>query len=185
MDFEIVPNEKAKVLRESFIQNFINTTSGHYKKHIAALIHYTDGMFYDGYLWECLQDNDNYQKECKMETAAEFLKNKKSVFVMWDLFSKERILDHRRFSLEYPKDIVISMHGNLLGQKIEEEWNNELAAWADGCQCQDLWLPEDIYCFDESMDWYAIFTHEGRDHWTNPELDEDSYIRICFLNANA
>lgn len=33
------------------------------------------------------------------------------------------------------------------------------------------------------MSWYAIFTHEGWDQFTNPELDEDAYIRICFLHA--
>ena len=44
-------------------------------------------------------------------------------------------------------------------------------------------LPEDIYCFDESVSWYAIFTHEGWDGWTSPELDEDVYIRVCFLNT--
>ena len=73
MEFEIVPVEKARVLRESFIQKFIDTTSDHYKKHIATLIQYTDGLFYDGYLWEYLPDNDNYQKECVMEAADVFL----------------------------------------------------------------------------------------------------------------
>ena len=29
----------------------------------------------------------------------------------------------------------------------------------------------------------GIFTHEGWDSWTNPELDEDVYIRVCFLNT--
>lgn len=100
MELEIVPAEKAKALRELFVQKFINTTSEHYEKHISTLIQYTDGLFYDGYLWECLLDNDNYQKECGMEVASEFLKDKKNVFAMWDLFSKERIRDFKRFSLD-------------------------------------------------------------------------------------
>ena len=60
-----------------------------------------------------------------MEIAAEFLEDKKNVFVMWDLFSKERIRDGRCFSLGYPKDTIISIQGSLLAQKIVEEWNNE------------------------------------------------------------
>lgn len=182
MEFEIVPDEKAKVLRKTFIQQFINTTSDHYKKHIATLIQYTDGLFYDGYLWDCLQGNNKYQKECSMEAAADFLKDKESVFVMWDLFSKERV-NYKRFSLEYSEDTIICVQGNLLGQTVVEEWNREQAAWKADCECQGLWLLEDIYCFDESMNWYAIFTHEGWDNWTNPELNEDDYIRICFLNT--
>ena len=140
-----------------------------------------DDLFYDGYLWDCLQCNENYQKECSMETAAEFLREKKSIFLMWDLLSKER-LSHKRFSLEYPKDTV---PGDFLSQMVVEEWNREQAAWAADCMCEGLWLPEDIYCFDETMEWYVIFTHEGWEKgWecpNGPELNEDDYIRICFL----
>ena len=60
-----------------------------------------------------------------MEIATEFLEDKKNVFVMWDLFSKERIRDGRRSSLGHPKDTIISIQGSLLAQKIVEEWNNE------------------------------------------------------------
>ena len=102
--------------------------------------------------------------------------------MMWDLFSKER-LAHKRFSLEHPKDTVISMQANFLSQKVVEEWNREQAAWAADCMCEGLWLPEDIYCFDESMEWYVIFTHEGWEKPNGPELNEDDYIRICVLHT--
>ena len=183
MEFKIVPPEKATALRKTFIQKFVNTTSDHYQKHISTLIQYTDGLYYDGYLWECLQGNDKYQLECSMDVAADFLKDKKNVFVMWDLFSKERVNDNKYFSLDYPKDTIISMQGDLLGQQVVTEWHTEQSAWRKNCQPQNLWLPEDIYCFDECMDWYVIFTHEGWDSLTNPELDEDAYIRICFLHT--
>lgn len=183
MEFKILPPEKAQLLRKSFIRQFVDTAGDHYQKHIATLIPYSDGFYYDGYLWECLLDNDNYQKMCSMETAAAFLNDKTTVFAMWDLFSNERVRDHKRFSTGYPKDTVISMQGTSLAHKITEEWNNEQYAWNNGYQLYDLWLPADIYCFDESMSWYAIFTHEGWDQFTNPELDEDAYIRICFLHS--
>ena len=183
MKFEIVPTEKAVALREAFIKEFVDATSEHYQKHIATLRQCPDGLCYDGYLWDCLKDNDQYQKVCSMEAAARFLKCKESVFVMWDLFSNDRVRDGRRFSLEYPKNTVLLMNGNFLAQKLVEEWNREQNAWRENCQLQGLWLPEDIYCFDKSMRWYAIFTHEGFDHFTNPELDGDAYIRICFLHT--
>ena len=154
MKFEIVPSVKANLLRETFIKKFVDTSSGHYRKHIETLRQDADDLFYDG------------------------------IFLMWDLLSKER-LSHKRFSLEYPKDTVISVPGDFLSQKVVEEWNREQAAWAADCMCEGLWLPEDIYCFDETMEWYVIFTHEGWEKgWecpNGPELNEDDYIRICFL----
>lgn len=183
MEFEIISPEQAGKLRTGFIQRFVDTSSEHYQTYIASPVSCSDGLCYIGYLWDCLLDNETYQKECDMETAAAFLKDKEAVFVMWDLFSRERVVDHRRFSLHYPKDTVICMRGQLLGQTVVEEWNAEQDAWNNDCQVEDLWFPEDIYCFDESMSWYVIFTHEGWDHETNPELSEDAYIRICFLNT--
>ena len=147
-------------MSQIFGEKFVDITSDHYRKHIETLHQNTDDLFYDGYLWDCLQCNENYQKECSMEVAAEFLREKKNVFMMWDLFSKER-LSHKRFSLKYPKDTIVSMQGAPLSQKVVEEWNCERAAWAADRMCEGLWLPEDLYCFDESMEWYVIFTHEG------------------------
>lgn len=186
MEFEIVSSAKAKLLRETFIKKFVDITSSHYQKYIETMRQDGDDSFYAGYLWDCLQCNEDYQKECSMETAAGFLMEKKNVFMMWDLFSKERFA-HKRFSLEYPKDTVVSMRGCFLSQKVVEEWNCEQAAYATGYNCESLWLPQDIYCFDESMEWYVIFTHEGWEKgWEKPdgpELNEDDYIRICFLHS--
>lgn len=183
MKFEIVPTEEAAALRKAFIERFIDTTSAYYQKYIATLVQYADGFYYDRYLWECLKDNEEYQKECRMEDVAAFLRDKKSVFVMWDLFSKERRRDDKRFSMEYPANTIINVRGDYLAQIVVEEWNTEQAAWDAYCVCQGLWFPADIYCFDESMKWYAIFTHESHDSLTNPELDDNTYIRICFLSS--
>ena len=172
-------------MRKAFIQRFVDTASDHYQKHIAALVQYSDGFYYDGYLWDCLRDNKEWENECRMEEAAAFLSGKKNVFVMWDLFSKERRYGCKFCSLKYPADIVINIRGDCFARLVVEEWNREQAARKAACNCEGLWLPHDIYCFDESMSWYAIFTHEGWDSWTNPELDEDDYIRVCFLNAQA
>ena len=81
MEFEIVSSAKAKLLRETFIKKFVDTTSNHYQKYIETMRQDGDDLFYDGYLWDCLQCNEDYQKECSMETAAEFLRAKKNVFM--------------------------------------------------------------------------------------------------------
>lgn len=180
MEFEIVPPEQARALREAFIRHFIDTSTEHYQKHIATLIPCSGGDFYDGYLWECLKDNRNWRKECTMEAAAAFLRDKPDVFVMWDLFPQERIGSFALSSLGHPKDTVIRMPGRLLGQTVLEEWNGARAAWDAGFQYEGAWFPEDIYCFGADMSWFVIFTHEGHDQWTDPELDEDAYIRVCF-----
>ena len=56
MEFEVLPTEQAVDLRKAFIQKFVDTTSEHYQKHIATLIQDIDDFYYDGYLWDCLQD---------------------------------------------------------------------------------------------------------------------------------
>lgn len=175
MRFEIVPAERARELRAAFVRRFIDTSSDHYREHIAALRPCSDGLCYDGYLWDCLREG----RECTMEEAAAFLAGKGEVFAMWDRFSPER-LRGRRFS-QYPRDTVVRTQGAALGRQIVEEWNREQDAWKMDCQVQGLWLPEDLYCFDGCFDWCAVFTHEGWDQWTNPELGGDDYIRMCLV----
>lgn len=177
MEFEILPEEKAEGLRQSFINAFIDTTGDHYQEHIAKRRQYPDGCFYDGYLWDCLKDNRNYEKECSIETAVAALAKKEKVLVMWDLFSTYRVRDFRRFSISYPRNTILRMSGSVLAKQVVEEWEKDQSV-----QDQALWFPEDIYCFDETLRWYVIFTHEGWDQWSRPELSEDDYIRICFCH---
>ena len=171
--FRIVDKEKSESLRKEFIKTFVNTEADKYHEYIEVMHSYNDGEFYNGYLWDFLRHNDNYEKECSMQCAGEYLCGKNSVYIMWDLYSNQRVLDGSRFAVEYPKNIIIEMSGSRLTEVVIDKWNQ-------GIQVPH-WLPEDIYCFDESMSWYVIFTHEGHDHYTNPELNEDDYIRICFM----
>lgn len=170
MEFQVLPREEAARLREGFVRRFVDTDSGHYNAHIGR----------DGYLWDCLKDNEGWRLACTQEEAAALLAGKGEVLAMWDTISAGRVGADRRLSLAYPGGTVIRMAGPLLGRTAAGEWDREAAAWRDGLQCQGLWLPEDLYCFDESLSWFVIFTHEGWDSWTDPGLDEDAYIRVCF-----
>lgn len=100
----------------------------------------------------------------------------KICFFMCDLSSNQRVRDGSRFAEKYTKDIVIEISGNQLAKTVVEEWNQWNQDWN-----ADHWFPHDIYCFDASMDWYVIFTHEGWDQLSRLELGEDDYIRICLM----
>lgn len=173
MEYEIVPSPEKEVLREYFINAFVDTNNEYYKKYIATLKQYPDGLCYDGYLWDVL--NEPYEN-CKVlqEEAISFLKNKTQVFVMWDIYSNSRVVMNDKIRLNNPKDCIISVDANELCDLILSEWSNDLSI-------NDRYLPTDIYVFDDVMNWCVVFTHEGDDSFTNPSLEEDDYIRICFV----
>lgn len=173
MEYVLVNNNKKLLLRDQFIKNFINTVHEHYIKHIGMLKEYSDGMCYDGYLWDVL--NEPYDKVVrKQEEALEYLLKKDTVLVMWDICSNERICLNDTIRHNNSKDAIISVKADELCELVEYEWSS-------GWDLENRCLPEDIYIFDETMNWCVIFTHEGDDNYTNPELSEDEYIRICFV----
>jgi len=174
VNFGIVNKEKKESLREEFIKRFVDTETDFYKKYINTLKEYSDGMCYDGYLWDSLKA-DYKQIERTMEQAIEYLKHKGNVFVMWDIYSQHRVYDNSKLAINYPKDTVIETNSLELCKLIEAEWGNYLIG-------DESFLPEDIYIYDEKLDWYVIFTHEGYDSYTNSDLGEDDYIRICFVH---
>lgn len=172
MEFTIVPLGEKKALRRKFIDKFIDTEKEHYKKYISTLREYPDGMCYTGYLWDCLKA-DYKVVERNMEQAISYLLPKGNVFVMWDIFSKKRVFHNSKLSNNYAKDTVISVDSSELCKFIQSEWMDYFL--------NNIYLPEDIYVFDKSMEWYVIFTHEGYEKFIKPELGEDDYIRICFV----
>ncbi len=174
MKYSIVDKEKAAALKEKFIYSFVNQNSEWYQTNIAVLEPCEDGDFYSGYLWEGLKDNSNYELECTIENACAYLATKNKTFIMWDLFSKTRISDPSYFANAVARDSVILMNAQEAAGVIMHEWYSD---WGN-----ERYFPEDLYCFDESMSWFVVFTHEGWDCFTAPDkgLSEDDYIRICF-----
>lgn len=173
MIYTVVGRPANTLLRQRYTDRFIDTTLDHYEEHIATLRQCEDGLCYAGYLWVFIKGNEKYQYERTMEQALSYLLEKSQVYVMWDLFSKERIRLKKVLTDNYPKDTVIAMAVDELCRTITSEWD----VWDDTTR----YLPEDIYIFDDSMQWTVIFTHEGWDRWTKPELNEDDYVRICFV----
>jgi len=175
-EFQIVDIQKASKLRELFIDRFIDTKHELYQEHIEMLHAYPDGEFYNGYLWEFLLEQQ--RTECDMESACEFLGKQGCTYVMWDWFSNHRVFDKSKFSRDYAKNTIIEASAGSIAKMLPMEWGD----WSDKSEC---WFPEDIYCFDDTMNWCVVFTHEGWDSFSRPELKEDDYIRICFLCMNS
>lgn len=171
-EFQVVDVPKASKLREKFIDAFINTRHELYQNYIETFHTYPDGEFYNGYLWEFLLEQQ--ATECNMESACEYLEKQGFVYIMWDLFSNHRVFDKSKFATGYAKNTIIEASAGSIAKIISHEWE----CWNNKSEC---WFPEDIYCFDDTLSWYVIFTHEGWDSYSKPELKEDEYIRICFM----
>ena len=173
MKYSVIDNQSKSLLRQRYIDRFIDTTLDQYEDHITTLKQFDDGQCYIGYLWDFIKGNDKYQYERTMEQALLYLSEKKLVYVMWDIFTKDHVRVNRILSDNYPKDTIIAVDSTELCHTITAEWDE----WEENGQ----YLPSDIYVFDDSMQWSVIFTHEGWDSWTKPELHEDEYIRICYI----
>lgn len=131
---EVINSIESTKLRELFIQTFVNTASDYYINRINKLIEFSDGICYTGYLWDCLKN------PCVVSEDAinDILKNKKNIFVMWDIHSSDRILIPNYW--KYPKTSILFF----------DDWTED----------SKKTLPEDIYLFDSSFTWYAVYTHE-------------------------
>lgn len=173
MRYSIIRDSEKIELRNKFIKNFIDTEHEYYKKNIAKLKEYLNGFCFNGYLWDVL--NEPYDSAIMtQENALEYLKQKDMVLVMWDIDHNHGII-----CLNNPKDTIISVKAEELCDLIEYEWNADHIS--EDTYLANRYLPEDIYIFDDTMKWCVIFTHEGDDKSTKPELVEDEYIRDCFV----
>lgn len=132
---KIVPNESSKKYRAEYIEKFVNTDCEHYKKYINTLREFSDGMCYTGHLWDCLIEHS----AIKVEDIYKYRGILDEVLVFWDIHSKDRIWieDYWKFS----KDSMLKLKFETLIDNLD-------------------YLPEDIYVFDELIEWTLILTHE-------------------------
>ena len=131
---EVLNSEYSQLIRELYIECFVNTQSPHYIEGVQTRIPFRDGLCYTSYLWDCLKK----PKKISRNKALNLLWERKNVFIMWDIHSEERIFIPNYW--KYPKESV------LLLEVFDEE------------KLKDL--PEDIYIFDDTFSWSVILTHE-------------------------
>lgn len=125
----------AETLRQAYLDRFVDTDCQHYRKYVATRRKFSDGLHYEGYIWDCLRDFTRI-------TYAEFcdaVQRLAPIFAMADDHSRDRVAGAPLWP--YPPGSVISLSGALLLQLLPV-------------------LPEDIYVFDRTVSWTLILTHE-------------------------
>lgn len=130
----ILDDKKSDILRDKYINAFVDTNSPYFKENIEQKTMFCDGLCYTGYLWDSLIVT-------VMITEAEadrLLQEKQNVFVMWDIHSCERILIPNYW--KFPKSSILFA-----------------GVWLENFKSA---LPEDVYIFDETFSWSVIYTHE-------------------------
>lgn len=130
----ILNSKESDELRYKYIKNFVDVSSSYYKEHIEQRQQFSDGLCYTGYLWDCFT-KPNVVPEYLLE---QILSEKHDLYIMWDIHSSDRIFIPNYW--KYPKLNVLHV----------ESWSQDLRKE----------LPEDIYIFDETFSWSAVFTHE-------------------------
>ena len=130
----ILDSTKSDALRCEYINKFVNTSSPYYKKYIEQKTLFSDGLCYTGYLWDCLLKPTVISEY----DADQFLKGKRSLLIMWDIHSCERIFIPHYW--KFPKTRILCTDD-----------------WTDSFKHN---LPEDVYVFDSTISWSVIFTHE-------------------------
>lgn len=130
----VLDEKKSNQLRCSYVNSFVDVDSPYYVKNILRKKEFCDGLCYIGYLWDCLINPSIISER----NADQFLRNKKQIFIMWDIHSCERIMIPNYW--KFPKTHILYTD-----------------AWTEIFKSK---LPEDIYLFDDTFSWSVIFTHE-------------------------
>src|SRR5262245_58154622 len=55
MQPQILSPEDSAFWRQAYIDRFIDTVDEHYQRYIAFTRQFSDGIHYEGYLWDCLR----------------------------------------------------------------------------------------------------------------------------------
>ena len=171
-----IPKEKAKKLREKFIESFVNTTNWQYEKLIRdvkaddIIKHYEGYMV--SYLWCCLRD-DIAKRWIRFEEAAELLKKiNGEAYIMWDIRTKEVIYPEKSpVENKYPPYTNFDAD-TVLKAEIKEIYN--IVTHDHNSKIWDQFLGEDVYVFDDTFKWYIAFTHEY----------EKDGMTMCYTNIN-
>jgi hypothetical protein len=156
--FKIVPNNKAKELRQQFIEKYINTNTECYR-HIRSIdteVVVRNQTYF--YLRDTLKDNKRFI--VSYENALDALRKKAgNVYIMWDVsnpFEKGFENEDEKLLINhgYTCDTVLEM-SSINASKMIEKSNDEskYAIYSDRV------LPEDVYVFDENLSFYIAFTH--------------------------
>lgn len=132
---KIIREEQANLIRDCFINAFINKKCEAYVENISKPFQCSDGICYLSYLWDAIENPALVSEEEIIKKL--YALNK--FYVMWDIHSKDYIFIPNYW--KYPKESILL----LTAEEFERIKNT---------------LPEDIYIFDDSFNWVYAYTHE-------------------------
>lgn len=136
---QVINGLVADEIRAKYINTFIDTESEWYQKKIATKREFIDGLYYTGYLWECLLSFKTITEE---DLWSQLVMITDNAFVLWDLHSSEKILTKDYWLFPKPSVLLISP------KDLREGFQH---------------LPEDIYIFTKEYNKTYILTHEYTD----------------------
>ena len=123
----IIVGEEAHLLRNAFVETFVDVETDYYKNYIQNMQLFSDGLCYTGYLWDCMIP----LKRISVVFAMDYMSRKTSdIYVMWDIHSRDRVFIADYW--KYPKDAVLRITSDQLEEMIDN-------------------LPEDCYFFDDTL----------------------------------
>ncbi|WP_145076639.1 hypothetical protein [Aureliella helgolandensis] len=132
---EILATDESALLRQAYVDAFVDTKCDHYAKYIRAERTFSDGKRYEGYIWDCLRQPKRVTFKRFTDTIVRF----DQVFVFADDHSRDRVIGSPLWP--YAALSVARFHPDTLLKCLPQ-------------------LPEDIYVFDSSVSWTLILTHE-------------------------
>jgi hypothetical protein len=132
---QLLSSEESEFWRQAYLEAFVNTTSDYYRRFIATPRRFSDGVHYEGYLWDCLRSHARITVQRFEHEVVGY----PEVFVMADDHSRDRIPGAPLWPFA-PMSVACFQPRHLL----------------DSLET----LPEDIYVFDSTVSWTLVLTHE-------------------------
>lgn len=133
---DVLDKQKCIELRKRYIDRFIDKNQKMYYEQIDKKYIFVDGHCYLGYLWDFLLDKELVSEDC----IKELLQKKTQLYVFWDIHSCEKIFIKNYWNFD--KEAILKMNFDVLTKGLQ-------------------YLPQDIYIFDDNMDWTVAYTHEN------------------------
>jgi len=132
---QILLPEDSAFWRQAYLDAFVDMSGDHSRRYIASPRHFSDGVHYEGYIWDCLRS----PSRITIQRFRHEVVGHPEVFVMADDHSRDRIP----------------------GAPLWPHPSNSVARFEPQHLLELLYsLPEDIYVFDSSVSWTLVLTHE-------------------------
>ena len=174
--------EIRKRFKERFLMNWTEFQIVH-QKMIANLaarnIVFDEQMYHGSYMWDRMPPSF---EDCTFDDALTALREKKGNVLVMGEDDAVRCCSPLTYNGEKIYNFLFQADAQALAECIQFEWYESYRLAELDMYLADAMLPEDIYVFDESMDWVIVFTHETSD-WDAELYDmmKAAESRVCII----